>query len=304
MDPPNNNNPNTNTNTNLSFKGVDHSIFIDFLCGTVGGLIGKGLLYPFENYQKILSERADYKAFKRREAYFSGTPKILQEEGLLGLFKGFVPNVAKYSVYLGSDFALFYQIKFNIYPKETINRRDITVKANIFCGVLASLFSYALLTPLLESKGSAKNPVDLNTINNAFKAGKIGTLYPYWKYELPYALLSRGVLIGLYEAKFKKQYYLMQGRVPHFMRFLDAYALALFSAFIAYPFRHTKERMIDALHKNPQAPDAVFRELAQKEGSKLLLKGISRIFTTQISTALALTVFFGLLEKRKNGELF
>jgi len=301
MDPPNNN---PNTNKNLSFKEVDHSIFVDFLCGALGGLIGKGLFYPFENYQKILSERADYKAFKRREAYFSGTPKILQEEGLLGLFKGFIPNVAKYSVYLGSDLAIFYQIKYAMYPKETINRRDITVKGNIFCGVLASLFGYALLTPLLESKGSAKNPVDLSTINNALKTGKITTLYPYWKYELPYALLSRGILIGLYEAKFKKQYYMMQGRIPHFMRFLDAYALALFSAFIAYPFRHTKERMIDALEKNPQNPEVVFRELAQKEGSKLLLKGISKIFATQLSTALALTVFFGLLEKRKDGELF
>jgi len=298
-----NNNPNPNPSANLSFKGVNHSIFLDFLYGTASGLIGKGIFYPLENFQKQVSERADYKAFKRREAYFSGTPKVFQEGGLLGLFKGFFPTVAKYSVYLGSDLAIFYQIKYSMYPKETINRRDIALKANILCGVLASLFSYTLFTPLLESKSFNQNPLDVKTLNTALKAGQIATLYPHWKYELPYALLSRGILIGLYEAKFKKQYYLMQGRVPYFMRFLDAYALSLFSAFIAYPFRHTKERMIDAFNKNPQDPDALFREMAKKEGSKLLLKGISQIFTTQLSTAVALTVFFTILEKRKDGEL-
>ena len=85
MDPPNNN-PNPNPNTNLSFKGVNHSIFLDFLYGTASGLVGKGLFYPVENFQKQVSERADYKAFKRREAYFSGTPKVFQEGGLLALF--------------------------------------------------------------------------------------------------------------------------------------------------------------------------------------------------------------------------
>ena len=282
----------------LSFLDVDHSFLNDFAYGVVSGSV-KALFYPFENLQTILAERKDYKAFKRRDAYFSGVPKIFREGGL---FRGFIPTVKNYSIWLGLDLAFFFQIKYAMYPKDTITKKDIAMKANLICGLMASLASYAILTPLFEVTGLNKNTFTKGTMD---KVKKLNTLnvYKWWRYDIPHALFSKGLLIGMYETKFKRQYHMMKGKVPYFMRFLDAYALAIFSEFCAYPFEQAKKRMMEAQKINPEHPEEMFRKLAQEKGAMPFLQGISKIFLTQASTALALTIFYSLLEHRKDEAL-
>ena len=285
----------------LSFLDVDHSFFNDFAYGAASGLV-KAIFYPIENLQTLLAERKDYKAFKRREAYFSGVPKIFQEGGLFTIFRGFVPTVTKHSFWLGADLAFFFQIKYAMYPKDTITKKDIAMKANLICGLMASLASYAILTPLFEITGKNKDTLAKDAINNVKQLSTLN-VYKWWKYDIPYALFSKGLLIGLYETKFKRQYHMMKGKVPYFMRFLDAYALAIFSEFCAYPFEQAKRRMMEAQKLNPEHPEEVFRKLAQEKGAMPFLHGISKIFVTQASTALALTIFYTLLEHRKDEAL-
>lgn len=284
-----------------TFKDINHNLFTDLLFGTISGFIGRSVFYPLENLQKAAAAKAEYKTFKRREAYFSSTPQIFKEGGLRDLFKGFIPTV-NYALLFGCNVALFYQIKYTMYPKETI-RRDVATKGNIFSGLLSSFLSYIVLTPLLKMEAAGKDLPSMSEVIKTIKKGQVSSMYKHWQYDLPAVLLSQGLLIGLYETKFKKQYYQMQGRVPLFMRLCDAYALAIFCGFVAYPFEHGKKRLIEALKKKPENPHDVLREMAQKEGSKMFLKGISGMFLTQFAPALTLTIFYSILEKRKDGEL-
>ena len=286
----------------VTFKDIDHNLFSDLIFGAASGLIGRGVFYPFENLQKAAAAKAEYKTFKRREAYFSSTPKIFKEGGLRDIFKGFIPTTVNYALLFGCNIALFYQIKYTMYPKETI-RRDVATKGNILNGLLSSFMSYMILTPLLKMETVGKDLPSMSEVTKTIKSGKVSGMYKYWQYELPAVIVSQGLLLGLYETKFKKQYYQMQGRVPLSLRLCDAYALAIFCGFLAYPFEHGKKRLIEALKKKPENPHDVLREMAQKEGSKLFLKGISGMFLSQFAPALALTIFYSILEKRKDGEL-
>jgi hypothetical protein len=149
-------------------------------------------------------------------------------------------------------------------------------------------------------KENIKSPI--TAIQETFKTKGLFGLYRFWKFDIPIALFSRGLLIGLYESKYKRAFYHSNGNVPHFMRFLDAYALALFTGFISYPFEHAKQRLMRAIAEKPNE-DIMFEMIARMEGSRVFLKGISNLFLTQISTALALTMFYTCLDYRTMNQV-
>ena len=276
------------------FRNINHSILTDFLYGSAAGLIGRGVIYPLENLQKMVSERSFFKPFQRTEAYFQAIPKIRQEEGISAIFKGWVPASIRYSLKLGSTLAFFYQFKDILYPKETYPKRDINMKPNIVCGGLASLAGYLVFQPIIEY---SKLHVPIKQAKDIIQKDSFAQVYRFWSSDIPKALIRRGLLIGLYESKINRQYLVMRGKVPMFMKFVDAYSLALFSGFLSYPFQKRKERLIENLGK-PEPIDEAAK--VNRLGFHPLLKGISSIFVTQFSTALALTIFYTILENNHN----
>jgi len=282
---------------NSSFQTKNHFILTDFAFGTLGGFIGKGILYPFEKTQKMVSERAFFRPFARNEAYFRVIPKIYQEGGISAFFAGWAPATIKFSLNLGSTLAFFYQIKEALYPKATLGKKDISIKENILCASLASLAGYLIFTPVIEY---GKTHTPLNKAPDFIQKNDFLRVYRFWQTDIPKALLRRGLVIGLIESKINRQQARMRGKkIPWFVNFVDAYSFALFGGILSYPFQKMKEISIKINSTKPQEnPEDPTK--TNRVGFKPLLKGISTVFVTQISTALALTVFYKLLEKSQN----
>ena len=286
----------------VTLKLLEHTPTLDFFSALGSGIVAKAVMFPFENIQSYLALRKDYKSFKRRDAYYAGIPEMIKQEGVKSLFKGIAPISLKQGLHYAVDFALFYQIKYSMFPREHIIKTDIGLKGNLMSGILASLIGYFALNPILEAGITQKGTNQIAAILDAIKKDGIMSMYRHWRFDLPIALLSRGIMIGMFEAKFKRAYYHMNGKVPAPMKFLDAYAIALFTGFLAFPFEHAKRRVLRALEEDPQGIHNIGM-LFKLEGSIVFLQGISRLFLMQISTALTFLSFYTLMEHRNIQEV-
>jgi hypothetical protein len=226
---------------------------------------------------------------------------MMKEEGILSVFKGIGTFSLRNGLNLGFDFAIFHALK-NAFYDLTYIRRDIHFKPNLYCGLLTGLLNYLVLTPFIEAGINEKGTSTFKAMFASISKNGIGSVYKFWKFDLPVALISRGLLIGLVETKFRRQNFSMNGEVPHFMRFLDAYALSLFTGFVCMPFEYAKKRALKMMEGNPDQKIDMDR-LAKREAGLSLKVGVSRLFLSQVSVSLGFVAYFHLLRGRNIVEI-
>lgn len=283
------------------YKRYEHSFSSDFLEAFAAGLAAKGLLFPFENLQTYLSLREDYRAFKRRDAYMAGIPKMMKDSGVMSLLKGIGTYSLRNGLNFGFDIAVFHTLKNSIYDPQYV-RRDIHFKPNLICGLLTGFLNFLVLTPFIEAGINQSGTSTFKAMVQSITKNGLGSVYKFWKFDLPSVVISRGVLLGLVETKFRRQNLQMNGNVPYFMRFFDAYALSLFTGFLCLPFEFTKRRIMKQLEGNPDQKIDMDK-LAKRDGGLSLKLGVSRLFLSQISVALGFVAYFHFLQGRNIVEI-
>ena len=112
-------------------------------CGGIAGMIAITAAHPFDTLRTRLVGQGEPKIYRSQ---YHALQKILRTEGIGGLYRGLVPNIALVGPQAGATFfgyELCKQLLVQTYPSS----KD-TVISNLLSGALAGVFSKSLIYPL------------------------------------------------------------------------------------------------------------------------------------------------------------
>jgi solute carrier family 25 phosphate transporter 23/24/25/41 len=115
--------------------------------GAVAGIVGMSATYPLDMVRGRLTIQAGKGG--QYHGIMHATSSIIKEEGLLALWRGWLPSVIGVIPYVGLNFAVYETSKDMILKHyELTDERDLSVVTRLGCGAFAGTFGQTVAYPL------------------------------------------------------------------------------------------------------------------------------------------------------------
>ncbi|XP_029994835.1 calcium-binding mitochondrial carrier protein SCaMC-3 isoform X2 [Sphaeramia orbicularis] len=132
-------------------------VYERFLAGSLAGAIAQTTIYPME----VLKTRLTLRNTGQYSGLVDCAKQILQKEGIMAFYKGYIPNMLSIIPYAGIDLAVYETLKFSWLNRNT-GLADPGVMVLVGCGAVSStcgqLASYplALIRTRMQAQASLK----------------------------------------------------------------------------------------------------------------------------------------------------
>ena len=99
--------------TRMGHGGSDRDWIKNLICGASSGIVSKTIVYPFDSIKKRLQvqgfekARAQFGHVKMYSSTLDCFIRVMKEESLLGLYKGYQPTLLKATISTAINFAFF-----------------------------------------------------------------------------------------------------------------------------------------------------------------------------------------------------
>eukprot|EP01016_Furgasonia_blochmanni_P002371 TRINITY_DN10931_c0_g1_i13.p1 TRINITY_DN10931_c0_g1~~TRINITY_DN10931_c0_g1_i13.p1 ORF type:complete len:351 (-),score=53.17 TRINITY_DN10931_c0_g1_i13:465-1517(-) len=113
------------------------------LCGALAGMTSSTMTYPFDLLRTIFAVQTDGRPNK---GIVRTLMSVVNEKGILGLYKGWLPTMMGIAPYCGLKLGMFQTIKDLFYGKDLNNRR-MSDAANLVFGGISGCFAMTMTYP-------------------------------------------------------------------------------------------------------------------------------------------------------------
>lgn len=117
------------------------------MAGATAGVIAMSATYPLDMVRGRLTvqESAEKQQYR---GMWHATRTIAREEGLLTLYKGWLPSVIGVVPYVGLNFAVYETLKdVIIHSSDAHSERDLSVATRLGCGAVAGTLGQTVAYP-------------------------------------------------------------------------------------------------------------------------------------------------------------
>eukprot|EP00096_Caligus_rogercresseyi_P012705 TRINITY_DN5414_c0_g1_i1.p1 TRINITY_DN5414_c0_g1~~TRINITY_DN5414_c0_g1_i1.p1 ORF type:complete len:326 (-),score=52.25 TRINITY_DN5414_c0_g1_i1:390-1367(-) len=154
--------------------------YYHFIAGSCAGVTAQSLTYPLDRARAVMAvtKVGEYKnladVFRR----------IISEEGLLALYKGFSPTILGIIPYAGTSFFIFESFKKHFIAQNKANglKQDISTSQKLLSGAIAGLLGQAASYPLDIVRRRMQTAKQMGIQSNKYTSIS-GTLYYVYKKE-------------------------------------------------------------------------------------------------------------------------
>ncbi|KAG1661016.1 hypothetical protein FOA52_005331 [Chlamydomonas sp. UWO 241] len=120
--------------------------FLRLVAGACAGIIAMSATYPLDMVRGRLTVQEGTTG-QYRGIIHAGTT-IIKEEGLVALYKGWLPSVIGVIPYVGLNFAVYESLKASLLQSyELRDERDLSVATRLACGAFAGTFGQTVAYP-------------------------------------------------------------------------------------------------------------------------------------------------------------
>lgn len=114
-------------------------------CGACAGIIGMSATYPLDMVRGRLTVQNN----KEYTGIMHATRQIIKQEGMMALWRGWVPSVLGVIPYVGLNFSVYETLKDMVLKaKELDDERQLSVTTRLACGALAGTTGQTVAYPL------------------------------------------------------------------------------------------------------------------------------------------------------------
>jgi len=116
--------------------------------GAGAGIIAMSATYPLDMIRGRLTVQVDGKGVKQYTSMAHATRMIIAEEGVMALYKGWLPSVLGVIPYVGLNFAVYGTLKDVVAKSQRLeSARDISVASGLICGGVAGAIGQTVAYP-------------------------------------------------------------------------------------------------------------------------------------------------------------
>lgn len=294
-----------------------NTIIIDFLSGGISGSIAKTITAPLEVVKLIKQTESHDKLTKR--GILSSLKKIINEKGILTLWRGNLSNLLRYFPLQAINFSVKEQID-NIINYKFIKNPDLIKKnpyefliRKLTCGGLTGAIGLLCVYPLDFTR--TRLGIDVHKqFNGIFHCLKtiiqkegIKGIYRGFGISIFGIIIYRSFYFGLYD--FGKKF-LLHENSSLIQKFLIAQSVSIISENISYPIDTIRRRLMVESGKSDN--DKKFKSafdcakfIYKENGYKGFYKGLKANIFRSLSSSLVLVLYDEINQfmKKKNRKL-
>lgn len=284
------------------------TIIIDFISGGLSGSIAKTITAPLE-VVKLIQQTQSHDNLKKH-GIFSSMKKIIQEKGILHLWRGNLSNLLRYFPLQAINFSVKEQIDNIINDK--FNNNKLLIKKHPYeflfrklcCGGLTGAIGLFCVYPLDFTR--TRLGIDIHKefngifdcLKKIIKKEGIKGVYQGFGISILGIIIYRGFYFGLYD--FSKKYFLKENS-SIIQKFLVAQTVSIISENISYPIDTIRRRLMveSGKHSNDKKFKSAWectKYIHKEHGYKGFYKGLYANIFRSLSSSLVL-VFYDEINK-------
>ncbi|KAF2118448.1 mitochondrial carrier domain-containing protein [Lophiotrema nucula] len=233
----------------------------DIVCGSLAGIVGKYIEYPFDTVKVRLQSQPDHLPLIYRGP-LDCFKKSLQRDGFLGIYRGISAPLVGAAVETGCLFFSYRvaqdALKTLAYPEHRADpSKELPYTALLSCGAVSGAFTSLFLTPIELVKCKMQVPASSPTIHRPNISGIIASIYRhqglmgYWHGQMGTLIRETGgsaAWFGGYEGvkllfRRANPQSITDAEVPVYQRLASGAVAGMAYNFLFYPADTIKSRM-------------------------------------------------------------